>query len=107
MSRTRIIIPREVLLIEIERRCSVGECNAKTRIGLTKEEAHAYCGFECELCKEWNADALAEQDVPEWWEELKITSLYAVREFHRDEPDEPGEVITRLSNNYRQTKKEG
>jgi len=106
MSRTRIIIAREVLLVEIERRCSVGECKARTRIGLTKEEAHAYCGFECELCKEWNADALAEQDVPEWWEELKITDLYAVRETRRDAPDEPGEVIIRLSDNYRQTKNE-
>ncbi len=106
MSRSKIIIPREVLLIEIERRCRVPECNAKTHIGLTKEEAHAYLGFECEQCKEWNTDALAERDAPEWWEELAITDLYSVRELQPGAEVEPGEVISRMSDNYRQTKSE-
>lgn len=103
MAKSRIIIPREVLLVEIERRCRVPECNARARVGLTKEEAHAYCGFECEACQEWNPDALSEQDVPEWWEELKITDLYTLRASKSDEPAEPGEVVKRLSDNYRQT----
>jgi hypothetical protein len=104
MSRSRIFIPREVLLVEIERRCHVAECGARNRTGLTKEEAQTYFGFECERCKQWNADSLTERDVPEWWEELAVTNLYAVRETLRGTPDEPGEVIQRMSDNYRQTK---
>jgi hypothetical protein len=99
--KSRIVIPREVLLVEIERRCRDKECNARTRIGLTKEEARAYCGFECERCgRSWD-DVLAERDVPEWWEELTITGLYSVRENQRAEPDEPSEVVTRMSEGYR------
>ncbi|MDT5060650.1 MAG: hypothetical protein QOH63_1109 [Acidobacteriota bacterium] len=101
--RSRIIIPREVLLVEIERRCPDAECNARTRIGLTKEEARAYCGFECERCgRSWD-DVLTERDVPEWWEELTITDLYSVRENKSAEPDEPGEVVTRMSESFRRT----
>ena len=82
--RSRIVIPREVLLIEIERRCRDAACNARTRVGLTKAEARAYCGFECERCgKEWD-DALAERDAPEWWEELTAS-----------------EVVERMSEDYR------
>jgi phage FluMu protein Com len=66
-TRQRIVTPREVLLIEIERRCSDADCNARNRIGLTKEEAQAYLGFECERCERWNSDALTEKDVPDWW----------------------------------------
>lgn len=106
MSKPKIIIPRRVLLVEIERRCRVPECNAKTRTGLTKDEARTYSGFECERCKEWNTDALTERDVPEWWEELKITDLYSVRELSSPLPDEPGTVITRLSNDYQRKKNE-
>jgi hypothetical protein len=96
-----IIIPREVLLVEIERRCVVDEeCNARTRIGLTKEEARAYCGFTCERCERWNEDILTERDVPEWWEELTITGLSTLREAHTRQVSEPGEVIKRLSDNY-------
>jgi hypothetical protein len=101
--KSRIIIPRELLLIEIERRCHAAECGARNRVGLTKDEARAYCGFECERCKGWNADSLTERDAPEWWEELAVTDLYAVREARERAPDEPGEVITRMSDNYRQT----
>jgi hypothetical protein len=106
MSKPKIIIPRRVLLVEIERRCRVPECNAQTRIGLTKDEARTYSGFECERCKEWNTDALTERDVPEWWEALKITDLYSVRELPAPLGDEPGAVIARLSDDYRRTKHE-
>jgi hypothetical protein len=100
-----IIIPREVLLVEIERRCRETECNARTRIGLTKEEARAYCGFECERCgRSWD-DALTERDVPEWWEELTITGLYSVRENKSAEPDEPSGVVTRMSEGFRRAKR--
>lgn len=103
--RSRVIIPRALLLVEIERRCRDAECNAKTRIGLTKEEARAYCGFECERCgRSWD-DALTERDVPEWWEELTITDLHGVREKRSHEPDEPGDVVTRMSESFRRTLK--
>ncbi len=90
---------RELLLVEIERRCADPACNAPARVGLTKAEARAYTGFECERCERWNEDALAERDIPEWWEELKITSLDGVRERPRQAGggDEPGEVIGRMS----------
>jgi hypothetical protein len=75
----RIVFPREVLLVEVERWCRDPLCNARTRLALTKEEARAYAGFECARCERWNEDALAERDIPEWWEELKITSLEGLR----------------------------
>ena len=102
----KITIPRELLLVEIERRCSDAECNWKTRIGLTKEEARAYCRFECERCgRSWD-DVLTERDVPEWWEELTITDLYAVRAQTNADTDELGEVVTRMSESFRRTKHE-
>jgi len=100
----KITIPRELLLVEIERRCPDAECNWKTRIGLTKEEAHAYCGFECERCGRRFDDALTERDVPEWWEALTITDLYAVRASESKGPDEPGEVVKRMSESFRHVK---
>ena len=104
----KIIIPREVLLIEIERRCRLDQdCNAPMRLGLTKEEARAYCGFKCERCERWNEDVLTERDVPEWWEELIITGLHTLRETRPPAGnDDPGEVITRLSDNYQRLKSE-
>lgn len=104
--RKNIFIPREVLLIEIERRCALdADCNARTRVGLTKQEAREYCGFTCERCERWNEDFLTERDVPEWWEELTITGLQTLRESRTPElPDEPVEVVTRLSENYRKQK---
>jgi hypothetical protein len=97
-----ILIPREVLLVEIERRCGAvdSECNARTRIGLTKEEARAYCGFTCERCELWNEDILTERDVPEWWEELVITGLSTLRETSAPEMSEPAEAVKRLSDKY-------
>lgn len=75
--RQRIVFPREVLLVEVERRCAWPTCNARVRVGLTKEEARTYKGFECERCERWHDDWLSEGDVPDWWEELMINSLDA------------------------------
>ncbi|PYS52526.1 MAG: hypothetical protein DMF68_01315 [Acidobacteria bacterium] len=103
----KITIPRELLLVEIERRCFDRECNTRTRIGLTKEEARAYCGFECERCgRKWK-DVLTERDVPEWWEGLSITDLHAIREDADAVQDEPGEVVKRMSEDFRRLQREG
>jgi hypothetical protein len=102
--RTRIEFPREVLLIEIERHCSDQNCNARTRIGLTKAEARLYDGFECERCELWQADGLSERDIPDWWEELTITGLDTLRSANKSTADTPetneageGGVVARLS----------
>lgn len=95
--RRRLIIPRDVLLVEIERRCQLPDCQGKTRIGLTKEEARAYQGFECERCKGWNQDSLTERDIPDWWEELAVTGLYTLREHQTGEPYEPSETVKRMN----------
>ena len=65
----RIVTPRELLLVEVERWCGDHACNALTRLPLTKAEARAYTGFACSRCERWNEDALTERDIPEWWEE--------------------------------------
>jgi hypothetical protein len=100
LRRRRIALRREVLLVEIERRCRL--CQTRSRTGLTKADARAYTGFACERCEAWNEDALAERDIPEWWEELKITSLDSLR---ASAPpvgeDEPGEVVRRMSDAWR------
>jgi hypothetical protein len=101
----KITIPRELLLVEIERRCHDAACNARTRIGLTKEEAHAYNGFKCERCERHWDNLLTERDVPEWWEELTVTDLYAVRESQDAGQDEPSEAVTRLSENFRRARR--
>jgi hypothetical protein len=101
-SEGRIAIARELLLVEIERRCADPQCNARTRVGLTKDEARLYCGFECERCGRVWDDLLAERDVPEWWEELAVTGLHAIRPGQvGGEPAEPGEVVERMSESYR------
>lgn len=69
-SPRRIVIPREVLLVEIERRCRAPLCKARNRIGLTKEEARGYNGFVCERCEIKTSDALTARDIPEWWDEF-------------------------------------
>lgn len=102
--RQRIGTERRVLLVEIERRCADPQCNTRARIGLTKEEARLYHGFECEQCKQWTVDSLQERDVPEWWEELAITDMHAVRATLTPAEDEPGEVVTRMSDDYRRMK---
>jgi hypothetical protein len=65
-----LIIPREVLLVEIDRRCSFPDCDNRVGIGLTKQEAADYLGFECEHCKRWNDDKLSQRDIPDWWAEV-------------------------------------
>jgi hypothetical protein len=67
----RVTIEREVLLFEIERRCSFADCNGRVFIGLTKEEALNYDGFECSVCERWNLDVLNKTDVPDWWDEIR------------------------------------
>jgi hypothetical protein len=66
-----ITIHREVLLIEIERRCSSPDCNERVFVGLTKLEALDYCGFECSSCERWSSDTLTKTDTPEWWDDIK------------------------------------
>ncbi len=68
--RKIVVVPRDVLLIEIDRHCFFAECNARVLIGLTKQEALDYYGFECPACKRWNDDHLMEKDVPDWWSEI-------------------------------------
>ncbi|HEY0083974.1 MAG TPA: hypothetical protein VGB61_14440 [Pyrinomonadaceae bacterium] len=77
--RQSLTFPREVLLVEIERHCAEPSCNARTRVGVTKEEARLYDGFECERCERWHEDGLTERDIPDWWEELNVTGLATLR----------------------------
>lgn len=103
--RQSLVFPREVLLVEIERHCADATCNARTRVGLTKEEARLYDGFECERCERWNTDGLTERDIPDWWEELTVTGLATLRgkvsggdnASHPDEASGGSEVVARLS----------
>jgi hypothetical protein len=97
----RIMFPREVLLVEVERRCAGEACGARARVALTKEEARSYAGFECGRCGRWNRDALGERDIPEWWEELKITALDGLRPVGAagggPEDEETPDAVWRLS----------
>jgi len=67
----KISARREVLLVDIERRCQDRFCGAKTRLGLTKAEARAYRGFACGRCQRWHNDQLTRNDIPDWWEEME------------------------------------
>ncbi len=68
---SRIVVPRRVLLVEIERRCADQHCKQRARIGITKEEARSYTGFVCERCESKTTDALLKKDVPaEWWQDF-------------------------------------
>lgn len=106
--RRRIAFARQLLLVEIERHCGDARCNARTRVGLTKEEARFYTGFECERCGRLNDDALTERDIPEWWEELKITSLDGLRPARETaNEEETGEVVRRMSDAWRRDARGG
>ena len=59
--------PREVLLVEIERRCQFPDCGARNLIGLTKSEAIEYRGFDCSKCQRWNDDTVNPEALPESW----------------------------------------
>lgn len=71
IERKTVFIPRDVLLIEIDRHCFFADCNARVMIGLTKQNALDYYGFECTDCKRWNDDRLSRKDVPDWWYEIE------------------------------------
>jgi len=104
----RIVTPRELLLVEIERWCGDHTCNARTRLSLTKAEARAYTGFECSRCERRNEDALTERDVPEWWEELTLTSLEGLKPLSGARSgDGPGEVVGRLSDAWKELDESG
>jgi hypothetical protein len=75
-----IRILREVLLFEIQRRCSFDECNARNSVGLTKPEAAGYHGFECTVCERWNEDQLSRKDIPDWWDEIATETPANYRE---------------------------
>ena len=101
--KRRVVIARAVLLVEIERRCAAPACNAKMRVGLTKEEARAYTGFKCERCEQWNKDALAERDIPDWWEQLFVVKGKSASSTLKELADEPegNEAVARRSDAYR------
>jgi hypothetical protein len=99
----RIVTPRELLLVEVERWCGDHACHARTRLSLTKAEARAYTGFECSRCERRNEDALTERDIPEWWEELKVASLEGLRPPPGARgADDPGEVVARMSGAWKE-----
>lgn len=76
-TRQRFTFPRELLLVEVARRCPA--CDGPARLGLTKEEALRYHGFECARCEVWSEDELTERDIPEWWDGLRADDLEASR----------------------------
>lgn len=99
--RSKFGAPRVVLLIEVERYCRQPNCPQLNRVSLTKAEARAYTGFECERCKRWNDDILSERDVPEWWEELAITDMTALRENADLTATKDDSVINRVQETYK------
>jgi hypothetical protein len=63
-----VFIRREILLIEIDRRCFFPDCKVRNLLGLTKDEATNYRGFECTGCSRWNEDKLSDKEIPEEWD---------------------------------------
>ena len=70
--RSQFSFPREVLVIEIDRRCAEGECRARNQISLTKAEAIRYRGFHCSECERWNDDRLSQSELPASWHEESL-----------------------------------
>jgi len=70
--RSEFHFPRDVLVIEIDRRCSADECHARNQISLTKAEAIEYRGFNCSECERWNDDRLTRSEMPDSWNEESI-----------------------------------
>src|ERR1044071_1240774 len=99
----RFVFPREVLLVEVERRCGELLCGGRVKLSLTKEDARAYTGFECERCGRWYADALTERDIPEWWEELNVASLRGLKPA-RASVKPKGEVSKQLTGSVRESR---
>jgi hypothetical protein len=67
-ARQTFHFPRTPLLVEIERRCGFPDCAARNHIGLTKQEASEYRGFECIQCERWNDDSVKQLELPDSWE---------------------------------------
>lgn len=101
--RRRVVVPRELLLVEVERYCPDPQCRARNGVGLTKGEARTYDSFTCARCEQKWDDALTERDIPEWWEELQITSLDARRPTARGAgaAEESEGPVARLSDAWR------
>ncbi len=70
--KTEFYFPRDVLVIEIDRRCVAEECGARNHISLTRTEAIEYRGFNCAECERWNDDRLSESELPESWHDDSI-----------------------------------
>ena len=70
--KAKFYFPREVLVIEIDRRCATEECRARNLISLTKAESIEYRGFNCAECECWNADRLRRSEIPGSWNEESI-----------------------------------
>ncbi|MFS8086285.1 MAG: hypothetical protein ACMG6H_11705 [Acidobacteriota bacterium] len=66
--RQNFYFPRTTLLVEIERRCSFPDCAARNQIGLTKQEAIEYRGFDCCQCERWNDDRMNQRELSDSWE---------------------------------------
>jgi hypothetical protein len=65
--KTKLAFPRSVLLVEIDRRCSFADCGAKNLIGLTRDEAIEYRGFDCLRCQRWTDDRVGARELPDSW----------------------------------------
>ena len=65
--KTKFFFPRSTLLVEIERRCSFPDCRAKNLVGLTRDEAIEYRGFDCTACERWNDDKVEGRELPDSW----------------------------------------
>lgn len=100
--RRRVVTPRELLLVEVERYCREATCAARNAVGLTKEEARAYTSFTCERCERVWPDELSERDIPEWWEELRVASLEGLRPARGSEDEEAEGAVARLSAAWRE-----
>ena len=70
--KTEFHFPREVLVVEIDRRCAADECRARNQISLTRTEAIEYRGFNCSECERWNFDRLNQSEMPESWQEGSV-----------------------------------
>ena len=70
--RATLFFPRDVLVIEIGRRCAGDECHARNLISLTKAEAIGYRGFNCSECETWNDDRVTQSEMPDSWNEESI-----------------------------------
>jgi hypothetical protein len=70
--KSHFYFPREVLVIEIDRRCAADECRARNQISLTRTGAIEYRGFNCSECERWNDDRLNQLEMPESWHDESI-----------------------------------